>query len=184
MKPGAPDPSHLGTWQTTHPMRADSERLAAPHVFADNFHTDAHNGSSRKREAQMITAPAPIRAFSLHSPWTLALFIPRFFSQNSYTPTPPTVKPRFWSARFRVNLNKQNILDVPPCSRSSKHKCRFSPLFWPFSRQIWQKIGCFLWIFHGCSKQHLPLVVPIAPADACDRKPRSIALWSVACSAE
>src|ERR1035437_3452755 len=31
--PGAPGPSHLGTWETTNPMRANSERLAAPQVL-------------------------------------------------------------------------------------------------------------------------------------------------------
>jgi hypothetical protein len=32
---GAPGPSHLGTGDTTNPMRANSERLAAPQVLAD-----------------------------------------------------------------------------------------------------------------------------------------------------
>jgi hypothetical protein len=57
---GAPGPSHLGTWESTNPMRANSEPLAPPQVvagapgpdfrtwetmlgFADNFPSFPHN---------------------------------------------------------------------------------------------------------------------------------------------
>jgi len=46
-KPGAPGPSHLGTGDTTNPMRANSERLAAPQVLADNYPPSSHNNPQK-----------------------------------------------------------------------------------------------------------------------------------------
>ena len=96
----------LETCETINPVRAESERLAPPQVFADYYPFRAHNGSSRKREAQMITAPAPIRAFSAPSPESLAPFIPCFFSQNSFTTHPPPCGNHFLTLLFFVTYNK------------------------------------------------------------------------------
>ena len=65
---GAPGPSHLGTWETMNPMRANSERLAAPQVLADDFLSRAHNRSNRKCEAYRSTIQFPTRAILLLFP--------------------------------------------------------------------------------------------------------------------
>ena len=77
MKLGAPGPSHLGTRDTTNPMRESyrTTPLTTVHCFADNFSLPAHNQSMNQGQicgSLLTTDHCPLTAKnSIFSPPTL-----------------------------------------------------------------------------------------------------------------
>ena len=156
---GAPGPSHLGTWETMNPMRANSERLAAPQVLADDFLSRAHNRSNRKCEACMTTIQSPTRAILVPqslvpqslvpqslvpqslvpSPSVPSPSVPSPSPKNRHTPTPPLCGKRLFDPRIARNLNGFNVMHFRPVDESVNTNPVFCPLFGQKGRQLGQK---------------------------------------------
>ena len=101
-------------------------------VVADYFALRAHNGSSHKREAQMITVPAPIRAFSVPGPRSL---FPAHFAVSSpkidLTPTPLPCGNHFFGPSVFRNSHVFNSMHFHPVDESVTANRDFCPYLTP-----------------------------------------------------
>jgi hypothetical protein len=136
--------------------------LIHDHCFADYFPLRAHNGSSRNREAQMITVPAPMRAFSVPGPWSRVPFIPRFFSQNPSTPHPPTLWKSFFDHFIPCNLQYINILHYSPVDEVVNLNADFHPFFGHFRGKIGTESAVFVDFFTAAANSPYLSATPFA----------------------